>query len=504
MNLPRIWIALAVMGATIMQALDTTIVNVALPHMTGDLGATTDTISWVLTSYLIGSAVFMPLSGFLTDRLGRKKYLLIAIAGFVATSALCGLAQSLPEMVLFRLLQGVFGASLAPLSQAIMLDTFPPESRGKSMALWAMGVMVAPVLGPTLGGWLTEVSSWRWTFYINIPVGIVSILLVMRYVPETALRERRMDWLSFSALAVGLIFGQVVLDQGASLDWFDSAIIRSSAVAAAVGLAFFVWRSLTAKSAPLFDLRVLKDRNFAVASFIATASGLGMFGGMLLLPIYLENLLGYPTVDAGLALMPRGIAMFVSMGLVGKLTGRFKPRDLILAGLVMSCAGAWLMTGISPDADGSVLFWPMVLQGMGMGFLFVPNSTLGFATIPRNLTTEAAGLYSMVRTIGSAVGIAVASTWLGHMTSVNWAELRASITPFSHQAAGYLARLHGAGQGLDATILAGVVQQQASVAAFVNTFWLIAASFVAMFPLLLLIKPIPKGAGAAPAAVMHE
>jgi len=502
MNLSRIWIALAVMAATIMQALDTTIVNVALPHMTGDLGATTDTISWVLTSYLIGSAVFMPLSGYLTDRLGRKRYLLISIAGFVIASALCGLAQNLSEMVLFRLLQGVFGASLAPLSQAIMLDSFPPESRGKSMAMWAMGVMVAPVLGPTLGGWLTEVSSWRWTFYINIPVGILSLLLVARYVPETTQRERRMDWVSFGALAVGLIFGQLVLDQGAQLDWFDSAFIRSATLAAGMGFVYFIWRSLTA-STPLFDLRVLKDRNFAVASTIAVASGLGMFGGMLLLPIYLENLLGYPTVDAGLALMPRGIAMFISMGVVGRLSGSFKPRTLILAGLIMSCAGAWMLTGISPDVDGSVLFWPMVLQGLGMGFLFVPNSTLGFATIPRNLTTEAAGLYSMVRTIGSAVGIAVASAWLGHMNSVNWAEMRAAVTPFNAHANAYLGHLHMDLHGMGVQVLSGVIQEQASVNAFVNTFWLITASFVVMFPLLLLIKPIPAGRP-APAAVMHE
>ena len=490
MNSSRVLIAMAVMGATIMQALDTTIVNVALPHMTGDLGATTDTISWVLTSYLVGSAVFMPLTGFLTDRIGRKKFLLVAIAGFVVTSVLCGIALNLGEIVLFRLLQGIFGASLTPLSQAIMVDTFPVEQRGKSMAIWAMGIMVAPVLGPTFGGWLTEVASWRWTFFINIPVGIASLLLVMRYVPETEVRERRMDWVSFGALAVALICGQLVLDQGSSSDWFDSMSIRVGTALSVAGFAVFLWCSLGGSRKPLFDLHVLKDRNFVVASIISTASGLGMFGGMLLVPLYLENLLGYPTVDAGLALMPRGIAMFFSMAIVGRLSSRTNPRTLMAFGILCSCAGSWLMTGISPQTDGSYVFWPMVLQGIGLGFILVPCSTLGFATIPKHLTTEAAGLYAMVRTVGSSVGIAVVATWLGNSTRANWAEMRQFITPYNPHAAEFLGRLHLGVRGAGAEVLSLVVQLQAAVAGFVSAFWLITTSFVLMLPLLLLIKKV--------------
>jgi DHA2 family multidrug resistance protein len=493
------------MTATIMQVLDTTIVNVALPSMTGSLGATTDTISWVLTSYLIGSAVFMPLNGFLTDRLGRKKYLLVSIGGFVATSVLCGVAQGLPEMVLFRLAQGIFGASLVPLSQSVMLDTFPIESRGKAMAIWGMGVMVAPILGPTLGGYLTEIASWRWTFLVNLPVGVLSFLLAMRYVPDTPTRARRMDWTGFLALAVALIAGQLVLDRGAGEDWFESRAIVAATALAALAFGVFVWKSVFDREHAMFDLRVLTDRNFAVACVITLATGLGVFGGMLLLPMYLENLLGYPTMDAGLALMPRGIAVFVAMTVIGRLSTKVSPRAMVSAGLVISCLGSWMLTRLTPQADGAFILWPMILQGFGMGLVFLPTSTFAFATIPRALSAEAAGLYSLMRTIGSAVGIAVASTWLGHGYRVGWAELRGAVTPFNPAVRQFLAPLH---LGLDhagAQLLAGVIQQQAMINAIVSTFWLITVSFVFMLPFLLLIKaPRDAPKGAAPAHVAVE
>lgn len=490
MNASRVWVTVAVMAATIMQVLDTTIINVALPHMTGELGASPDTISWVLTSYLIASAVFMPLAGFFTDRFGRKKYLLVSIAGFVIASALCGLANGLPEMVLFRLFQGIFGAALVPLSQAVMVDTYPIEARGKAMAIWGMGVMAAPILGPSLGGYLTEIASWRWSFYINVPVGIVSFLLALRFVPDTPMRARRMDWLGFGALALAIACGQLVLDRGAGDDWFNSSFITLSTLLALAAFLAFVWKSVAGQGEPVFDLAVLKDRNFAVACLISLATGLGVYGGMLLLPLYLENLLGFPTLDAGMYLVPRGLATFVSMSLVGHFSGRISPRTMVAAGLLLSVAGAWMMTGITPQTAGSYILWPMVLQGLGMGLVFVPMSTLAFATIPPQMAAEAAGLYSLTRTLGSAVGISVVSTYLSYSTRVNWAELRQYITPYNAHVQQFLAPLHLDMQKGGAGVMGQVVQQQASVQAFVSTFWLITLSFVVLLPLLLLIKSV--------------
>ena len=353
------------MAATIMQVLDTTIVNVALPNMAGQLDATPDNISWVLTSYLIASAIFMPLTGFLTDRIGQKRFLLISIAGFVVASAMCGMATSLAQMVLFRFLQGVFGASLVPLSQSIMLQIFPGEQRGKAMAIWAMGVMVAPILGPTLGGWLTEYISWRWTFYINLPVGIASVILAMRFVHDTPTRERRMDWKGFVTLAMGIGAVQLVLDRGNQDDWFSSQTLIFATMVAVVSIIFFLVYSLTGKHHPLFDLRIFKDRNFLVASLIMTTIGIGFFGGMLLQSLFLQNFLGYPTFEAGLYMAPRGVASFFVMMFVGKFSGRIAPRNFILVGILCSIAGNYMMTqlhrrddGERPDrADDIARFW---------------------------------------------------------------------------------------------------------------------------------------------------
>ncbi|MGC2166857.1 MAG: DHA2 family efflux MFS transporter permease subunit, partial [Gallionella sp.] len=289
MNSSRVLTGFAVMAATIMQVLDTTIVNVALPNMAGQLNATPDNIGWVLTSYLIASAMIMPLTGYITDRIGQRRFLLISIAGFVITSALCGMATSLAEIVMFRFLQGVFGASLVPLSQSIMLQIFPGEQRGKAMAIWSMGVMVAPIMGPTLGGWLTEEMSWRWTFYINLPVGVLSILLALRHVPDTTVRARRMDWVGFFTLALGIGALQLVLDRGNQDDWFSSRMLVIAGFVSVLSIVFFVAYTLIGKHHPLFDLRIFRDRNFVAASLIMTAIGIGFFGGMLLQSLFLQN-----------------------------------------------------------------------------------------------------------------------------------------------------------------------------------------------------------------------
>ena len=497
MNSSRLLTSIAVMAATIMQVLDTTIVNVALPSMAGQLDATPDNISWVLTSYLIASAIFMPLTGFFTDRLGQKRFLLIAIAGFVITSMLCGMAGNLTQMVVFRFLQGVFGASLVPLSQSIMLQSYPPEQRGKAMAIWAMGVMVAPILGPTLGGWLTEVISWRWTFYINLPVGIASFVLAARYVPDSATRPRRMDWLGFSSLALGIAALQLVLDRGNQDDWFDSTSIVVAAVIAALSFVFFIVYTLTGRHHPLFDLRIFRDRNFLIASLIMTTIGIGFFGGMLLQSLFMQNFLGYPTFDAGLYMAPRGLASLLVMIFVGKFSGRIPPRNLILLGIFCSVAGNYLMTGFTGDITASDLILPMVLQGMGMGLIFVPVSTLAFTTLSKDMAAEAAGIYSLIRTVGSALGISILVTYFSRSTQQSWSLLRGDITPFSDALHGYLAPLNlGTEDAQGIALAAKEVLHQAQNIAYIDSFWFATMNFVVMLPLLWLVRSPAKGATA--------
>ncbi len=489
MSAKRVLTGIAVMAATIMQVLDTTIVNVALPDMAGQLDATPDNISWVLTSYLIASAIFMPLTGYLTDRLGQRRYLLISIAGFVIASALCGMASSLFQMVLFRFMQGIFGASLVPLSQSIMLQIFPGEQRGKAMAIWSMGVMVAPILGPTLGGWLTEVVSWRWTFYINLPVGIASFLLAIRHVPDTVARARRMDWPGFASLALGIGALQLVLDRGNQDDWFSSQMLTFAALIALLSLIFFVVYTLTGRHHPLFDLRIFRDRNFLFASLIMTTIGIGFFGGMLLQSLFLQNFLGYPTFEAGLYMAPRGLASFLVMIVVGKLVGKIPPRNFVFVGILASIAGNYLMTRFTSEITANDLILPMMLQGVGMGLIFVPISTLAFTTLPKEIAAEAAGIYSLIRALGSALGISILTTYFSRSTQQSWSLLRGDITTFSSALHAYLAPLHSGAQDPQGIALAArAVLHQAQNVGYIDSFWFATLNFVFMLPLLLLVR----------------
>jgi DHA2 family multidrug resistance protein len=495
MNSNRVLTGTAVMAATIMQVLDTTIINVALPNMIGELDATPDNISWVLTSYLIASAIIMPLTGFITDRIGQKRFLLISIAGFVISSALCGLATSLAQMVFFRFLQGIFGAALVPLSQSIMLQIFPGEQRGKAMAIWAMGVMVAPIMGPTLGGWLTEQWSWRWTFYINLPVGIISFLLALRYVHDTPTRARRMDWMGFASLALGIGALQLVLDRGNQDDWFSSQTLVFAAIAAVLSFIFFISYTLTGKHQPLFDLRIFRDRNFLVASLIMTTIGIGFFGGMVLQSLFMQNFLGYPTFEAGLYMAPRGVASFFVMMFVGKFSGKILPRNFILAGIFCSAAGNYLMTLFSGDITANDLIVPMVLQGLGMGLIFVPISTLAFTTLPKAVAAEAAGIYSLIRAGGSALGISILATYFSRSTRESWALLRGNISPYNESLHAYLAPLHlGVHDPQGIAFAARAVMHQAQNIGYIDSFWFATINFVLMLPLLLLLRAPAKAA----------
>ena len=498
----RLLLTLAVMAATVVQVLDTTIVNVALPHMAGELSASTDQISWVLTSYIVAASIVMPMTGYLTDRLGRRRYLLVSIAGFVTASALCGIATSLPEIVLFRLLQGVFGASLVPLSQAIMVDSYPMHERGKALAIWGMGVMVAPILGPTIGGWLTETINWRWNFYINLPIGVLSFLLAARYVPDTPVKSRGMDWwgLVFLAMAIGGL--QYLLDRGQQDDWLASNAICVSVLVLFAGIALFIAHSLMTKREALFDLRMFADRNFAAASVVGGAMGLSLFGGMLLQPVLLENLLGYPTFDTGLAMMPRGLGSLASMLIVGRLVGRVGAKPLIYFGIATGILGAWMMTAVGLDAGAAALVVPLILQGIGVGFVFVPLSAIAFATLPKRLATEAAGVYSVVRSIGSSIGISIVSVTMARGAQSSWGALRGYIDPYRFEVRQYLDPLHLKARGAGLAILAQQTVTQAQMLGLLQAFWLIVVSFVVMIPLVMLLNP-GRG-GASPPVVVAE
>jgi DHA2 family multidrug resistance protein len=497
----RFFVTLAVMAATVIQVLDTTIVNVALPHMAGELSASLDQISWVLTSYIVASSIVMPMTGYLTDRLGRRKYLLISIAGFVVASALCGIATSLTEIVLFRLLQGVFGASLVPLSQAIMVDSYPLHERGKAMAIWGMGVMVAPILGPTLGGWLTETVNWRWNFYINVPVGVLSFLLAARHVPDTPVKERSMDWWGLAYLAMFIGGLQYLLDRGQQEDWFGASSIRWAAAILAVGLVCFVGHSILSKRHTLINIRIFADRNFSAASIVGGAMGLSLYGGMLLQPVMFESVLQYPTFDTGLAMMPRGFGSLFAMLVVGRIIGKVGAKPLIYFGIAVGTLGAWMMTHVGFNTTGSSLILPLVLQGVGIGFVFVPLSAIAFATLPKALTAEAAGGYSLIRSIGSSIGISIVSVSLARGAQASWGALRGYIDPYRFEVQQYLNPLHLKAQGQGLAILAQQTALQAQMLGLLHAFWLIVVSFLVMIPLVMLLRPGRPGHGPSPAVV---
>lgn len=482
-------ITIVVMSATLMQVIDTTIVNVALPHMQGTLGASSDEITWILTSYLVSSAIFMPLTGYFSDRFGRKKYLIYSIIGFTLTSALCGAAMTLDELVIFRLLQGICGAGLVPLSQALLADIFPPEERGKAMAIWGMGVMVGPILGPTLGGYLTDVTSWRFTFYVNVPVGLFTLLLAY-VIPDSPKKNRLMDWPGLLLFCTAIGGTQYVLDRGNQADWFASTSICCITYLVVTCFLGFLLHNINRKQIRVFDLRIVQDRNFAISSLLLCIFGLGLYGIMVVQPMMMEGLFDYPALTTGLMMAPRGLSGMLSMLLVGRMIKRTDPRWLILAGIVLSVAGMsmgtrYSITHISP-------FWlitPMLLQGFGLGMVMVPLSTIAFSTLKAELRTEAAGLFSLLRTLGSAIGISIAITWYTRGSQRYWNQLSGEIN-LQHAALNhYLTALHlDPQQPLSIALLATELSRQAAMLSFVNVFAMISMSFVLMIPLVLLLK----------------
>jgi DHA2 family multidrug resistance protein len=488
-------ITVSIMLATIMQSLDTTIANVALPHMQGSLSAAQDQIAWVLTSYIVAAAIVTPLTGWLSQRFGRKRLFLVSVAGFTVASMLCGAATGLTEMVGFRLLQGVFGAALVPLSQAVLLDINPPERHGAAMAIWGSGIMVAPILGPTLGGWLTDNYNWRWVFYINLPVGILAFIGILAFVEESR-RDRRAPFdlfgFAFLSLAVGAL--QICLDRGEQKDWFGSSEIVIEAVVAAISFWVFAVHTATCKR-PFLDPALLKDRNFVAATLLMFAAGAVMYGTLALLPPLL-TMLDYPVVTTGVLLAPRGIATMATMMLVGRLIGRVDIRLILGLGLAATGLSLWQMTGYSPEMDWHPIVTAGLVQGAGLGFVFVPLSTAAFSTLPQAQRGEGTGVFSLLRNLGGSIGISISETMLDRTTQVNHADLVQSASPYNpvltHGVAAQFWSLHSHA-GLAA--LNQLIDVQATFIAYLDVFKLMMIGCLVALPLVLLLRPVggPEG-----------
>jgi len=496
-------LTVALMLGTIMQVLDTTIANVALPHMAASLGAAQNEITWVLTSYIVAAAIATPLTGWMSDRIGQKRLFILSVIGFTVASALCGIATSLDEMVLFRLLQGLCGAMIAPLAQTVILNINPKERLGQAMAIYGMGIMVAPIIGPTLGGWLTESFDWRWVFLINLPVGAATVAMLALYMPETGIKLRRFDFFGFGMLALGVGGLQLLLDRGADNDWFNSAETWIELSVMISGFWVFVVHSLTAKT-PFIDIRIFKDLNFAMASLIMFVVGIALFSGLALLPPLLQNLMGYPVIFSSIIMAPRGAGTLVAMMIVGRLSGKVDARLMMLFGVALMGYSLYLMTGFNLQMD----FWPViytgVIQGFGMGFIFVPLSTLAFATIAPTFRADATSMFALVRNMGQGVGISVVTAVLSHMIGVNHVEIGQRLTSTSWAVMNQLPiLLSGNKEYLD--LIDQYVQQQGAILSYLDDFVLMMWLSIAAAPVILLLRGNkPKKGAVAPKKTQEE
>ncbi|MFM1896239.1 MAG: hypothetical protein RLZZ385_1313 [Pseudomonadota bacterium] len=479
---------LSIMLATIMQVLDTTIANVALPHMQGSLSATQDQVTWVLTSYIVASAIMTLPTGWLAGRFGRKRIFTLAIAGFTFASILCGLATSIEQIVVFRILQGCCGACMVPLAQATMLDINPPEKRGSAMALWGMGVMIGPILGPTLGGWLTENYDWRWVFFINLPLGIIAFFGLLLFMPDSERETRPFDKFGFLSLVVLIGCLQLILDRGEHVGWFDAQeIIIYFALA---GSALWMYVIHTRQVAhPFLSAEIFRDRNLVTSLFFIFFTGIILLATMALLPPYLQNLMGYPVLDVGILMAPRGIGTMVAMMLVGRLVNVVDPRALILTGLLFTVLSLYYMTRFSVFVPADMLVITGALQGFGLGFIFIPLNTIAYATLAPRYRAEAASVFSLTRNIGSSIGISLVMGVLSRYVQINHAYLMENVTPFAlrfnmQQVPQSLQ--HNAGAVL--AFVDGEVTRQAASIAYLNDFKLMMWIVIGSAPLVLLLR----------------
>jgi DHA2 family multidrug resistance protein len=498
----RAAITVCVILATIMQALDTTIANIALPYIQGSVSASQDQINWVLTAYIVAAAIMIPPTGFLAGRFGRKRLFLVSVVGFTVASMLCGMAQSLVQIVLFRVLQGAFGAALVPLSQSVLLDIYPKERQGSAMALWGVAVMVGPVLGPVLGGWLTENYTWRWVFYINLPLGALAFLGITTFLPETARNAgAKLDWLGFGTLSLGIGALQVLLDRGEQLDWFGSGEIWIEAIIAAAAFYLFLAHTFTADE-PFVRPALFRDRNFAAGIVFIFVVGVTYLASLALLTPYLQSLMNYPIVTAGLVLGPRGIGTMAAMMLVGRLVGKVDTRLLLAIGLGLTAWSLYDMTGWTPDVSQMALMINGVVQGAGLGFLFVPLSAVTLGTLPPQQRTEGAGLYNLSRNIGSSVGISVVTSLLTQNTQANHAEIVQHVTAVNRMfenpaiAQFWNPTTDGGRAALDA-----MITRQAQIIAYIDDFKLLMIATLIVIPLLIVFRQASEGGNSGHAVV---
>ncbi len=499
----RAAITICVILAALLQALDSTIANVALPFVQGSMAASQDQMGWVLTSYLVAAGIMTPATGFLTGRFGLKNVMLASVAGFTVCSMLCGAAQSLPQIVAFRLLQGVFGAPLIPLSQTVLMNIYPKERQGSAMALWSVAVMAGPAVGPALGGWLTSAYNWRYVFYVNVPVGAAAFTGLWLFLKGPPLNIRpKLDWLGFGALSLAIGAFQVLLDRGEQLDWFASKEILIEALIAGSAFYIFVARISTAR-APFLRPALLRDRNFTAGTLFGTILGLTFYASLALQPPYLQGMMGYPILTTGIVLAPFGLSQMAASMLVGRLVGKVDTRVLLAVGLGLIAWSFYLRLGWTPDVSAGAIVTAGVIQGLGLGTIFVPLSITALSSLSADIRAEGAGFFTLARNLGSGVGIAVVNALLLHNIQANHADIGRYVTATNlgftdPSVARLLNPFTAAGRAaLDAT-----VTHQAQVIAYMDDYKLLMIATLAMFPLLLVFRP--AAAAAADHAMVLE
>ena len=483
-------ITLGIIMSTFMSSIDTTVANIALPHIQGNLSASPEQITWVITSYIVATAITIPLSGWLAAQFGIKRMLLASIVTFTAASVLCGVAHSLPELVIFRMLQGIAAAPMAPLTQTVLFNINPPERFGRAMALFTMAAVVAPAVGPILGGYLTEDLSWRWCFFINVPVGIASFLLITAFLPGDPARPRPFDFLGFGSLATAIAAFQLMLDRGTTLDWFASREIITEATVAGTAFWVFIAHSLTARS-PLFPGGLLRDRNFVTSTVFGFFFAVLTFCSFTLLPLMMQGLLGYSVIHAGVLSMPRGLVMLAILQVMGRIDAMVDRRLLVALGLVFFVAAFWLMSRFSLEMSGEPIIWASMLQGVGQGILFVPLSTLGFATISHKLRPDASALSNLVRNVGGSIGIATIQA----LTAMNSQSMHASLAAHVGRVRGMaLPEMLSPDTAAGAQVLNAEISRQALMVGYMDDFRLMTIIGALCIPLVLLLRQ-PKNRG---------
>jgi MFS transporter, DHA2 family, multidrug resistance protein len=497
-------IAAAVMLATFMEVLDTSVANVALPHIGGNLSASTNESTWVLTSYLVSNAIILPAAGWLSSFFGRKRFLLACIVIFTLSSALCGAASSLGMLVFARILQGAGGGALQPIAQAVLLESFPKEKRGQAMAVFGLGIVVAPIIGPTMGGWITDNYSWRWIFYINVPVGILAMLMANAFIEDPpyirSQKPGRIDYIGFGLMALGLASLQLVLDKGQEEDWFESSWIFWFTLFGLAAIIAFIIRELQTKE-PIVNLRIFKNRNFAVGTALMAMMGAVLYGSIALLPLFLQTLLGYPATQSGLAVSPRGFGSIVSMIIVGRLVGRLDSRYLIAFGFAVLGFATYMLSSINLDISMSSVVWPNIISGLAMGFIFIPLTTTAMGTLTNQEMGNASGLFNLMRNTGGSIGIAVVTTLLSRGAQVHQAAMVSHLTPYDPAFQQRVQQLSGPAASLQQAYgtIYGIVARQAMVMSFLDNFRLLAGLSLLCIPAVFLFKKVRARRGAVAA-----